>query len=291
MPPQPAAVHPAEVIDIYLRICTDEDKFVNQTVEAFHVAGVGGPALDCAVGTGFGTINLLRKGHSIVCSDGSTEMLERFAINCSSAGLVNKSVHARWADLGCYFPQIFDLVMCRGNSLAYADTWDGNQEHGLAPFDLPRLAAHLEGMVAAIRPGGALLVDVPRTTATIKARQDFNHHGRTEDGRAVSITETIDTDPERRLRHWAVDMVIAAEAYRFERSSHLIDTRQVIPILKRLGFRSVVTLPDAGIREHYDSLLAMNLQTTAAQSAERSHERYPYQRDWQCGNPSRANSR
>jgi hypothetical protein len=75
---------------------------------------------------------------------------------------------------------------------------------------------------------------------------------------AVTINETIDTDATHRTRRWTVYMTIATEAYRFQRSSYLIDTREIIPILKRLGFRSVVTLPDSGIRDHYESLRAMS---------------------------------
>lgn len=85
--------------------------------------------------------------------------------------------------------------------------------------------------------------------------------GHTDDYRAVTIIETIDTDPVPGRRR-EVDMTIGAQSYHFERASHVIDITQVIPILKQCGSRSMVALPEAKTRDHYDSLLGMNLQAT-----------------------------
>lgn len=75
-------LHPAEVLDAYLQVCTDSSAFVDQFVGLADQLEIRGPVLDCAVGTGFGTIELLRLGHnSIVCSDGSAEMLKQFSAN------------------------------------------------------------------------------------------------------------------------------------------------------------------------------------------------------------------
>lgn len=44
-------------------------------------------------------------------------------------------------------------------------------------------------------------------------------------------------------------MTIDAQSYHFERASHVIDTTQVIPILKQCGSRSMVALPAARTRD------------------------------------------
>lgn len=248
-----AVDHPAEVIDIYLNVCADENRFVAQSIAAFDTIGLNGPVLDCAVGTGFGTIRLLELGYSLVCSDGSTEMLDRFRHNCTEAGLSNDAICARWEDLGRMFPEVFDMVMCRGNSLAYADTWDSDSA---LEFDPGRVITHVAGMAGALRPGGALLVDLP------SARPDtspsvLEHQGFCPAGQPVTVIEEISTDHETRIRHWDVAMTVGHRNYRFARSSYLLDLNTLRDALDACGFTSVRSLPGSSVRDHYQTVVAI----------------------------------
>ncbi|EME66251.1 glycine-sarcosine methyltransferase [Rhodococcus ruber BKS 20-38] len=250
--------HPAEIIDIYLRVCADEDRFVAQSVAAFDTVGLNGPVLDCAVGTGFGTLRLLEAGYPLVCSDGSVDMLRRFRLNCAEAGLSHDAVHARWEDLGRVFPAVFDMVMCRGNSLAYADTWDNDVplEH-----DLDRLATHVAGMAGALRPGGALLVDLPATRPGAASTRLLEHRGSTTVGEPVTVVEQIHTDPTTRLRRWNVTMTVGTHTCQFSRSSYLIDLDTLRTVLRLCGFAAICTLPDLSPRDHYSTVVAIKERT------------------------------
>lgn len=250
--------HPADLLDTYLSVCSNESRFVAQALEAFEAASTGGPVLDCAVGTGFGTTRLLSEGHPIVCSDGSPEMLQRFEANCRREGLTNKAVIARWDQLGDLFPAVFALVMCRGNSLAYADAWDEDTPRVAGG---PRIASHLAGMTAAIRPGGALLLDIPRIDADAEPMLRLDHHGTSHDGLPARIVESVLTDLERSIRRWTVEMTVGDLTHVFERSSRLLDRDRIVALLCGLGFDDVVSLAGDGIRDHYESLLALRLDS------------------------------
>lgn len=108
--------HPAEIIDTYLRVCADEDRFVAQSVAAFDTVGLNGPVLDCAVGTGFGTLRLLEAGYSLVCSDGSVDMLRRFRLDCAEAGLPHDAETAG-AHAGPHLSQLVRLLISRRPSM------------------------------------------------------------------------------------------------------------------------------------------------------------------------------
>jgi len=80
--------------------------------------------LDCACGTGFLTLDLIKKGHKITCSDGSKLMLKEFKNNAKKFSLKIKPHNLKWSNLPKKFNNDFDLILCRGCSLIYASAWD-----------------------------------------------------------------------------------------------------------------------------------------------------------------------
>ncbi|MHA3019652.1 class I SAM-dependent methyltransferase [Mycobacterium sp. BMJ-28] len=249
-----ATVHPAEVLDSYLNVCSSEEFFVEQFLSLTRFLGVEGPVLDCAVGTGFGTIPLLKRGVKIVCSDGSDAMLKKFDDYASRERVAVKPLQVKWADLGRCFPEIFDLVMCRGNSLAYADSWD--QEVSRA--DNQSILGHLEGMYASVRPGGYLFVDIPNYDgqAPDESLIALRHSGRSQSGDLILIDEEISTHPSKSLRRWSVNMSIGGYAHRFDRYSALFNAEDFVGSLKYVGFTDVSEFRGSGLRSHYSGYIA-----------------------------------
>lgn len=248
-------LHPAEVLDAYLHVCTDSSTFVEQFVGLAKQLNIRGPVLDCAVGTGFGTIELLKLGHSIVCSDGSAEMLKQFSVNSDAAGVPAKPSLLRWNELARTFPQVFELIMCRGNSLAYADAWDS---HVNDPSDFSSLVEHLSGMYGAIKPGGYLFVDFPveEGTDAVSVRRNVRS-GALNDARPVEVVEVIEANRTSGQRVWSVVITISDSEYTFERVSRILGAEQLTNALLEAGFSEVRQVGGSGIRKHYDSLVAV----------------------------------
>lgn len=246
-------LHPAAVLDAYLDICADKQNAIDQYLGL--VAGMDNfePVLDCAVGTGFGTLDLVKSGHRIVCSDGSTEMLKRFNLNSRAMGMDAQAILVKWEELGATFPGMFGLVMCRGNSLTYADSWDSGDG---ASLNMSRLRSHLNGMYRALRVGGRLFVDVPIVAAGGPSLQQLQHEGVTSRGERVHIFETIET-VEETSRVWNVNMTIDSQAVSFRRESYLLSFDILSTLLVEVGFASVERCSTTNIRHHYESLLAV----------------------------------
>lgn len=248
------STHPSDLLDTYLRVCSNESLFVRQYESLIERFGIVGPTLDCAVGTGFGTIPLLKQGRRIVCSDGSRPMLERFSEYADREEVAIKPHHINWTDLGSYFPSVFELVMCRGNSLAYADSWD-NEDTRASNHDL---MAHLDGMYRSIADGGYLFVDIPvgDPAASGSSSTELRHSGRTTCGQLVLIDETIATDFAGQRRSWSVRAKIGDEEYRFSRYSILFDPADFLSMLGSVGFTSVSEHGDTAVRAHYRGYVA-----------------------------------
>ncbi|GAA0273393.1 hypothetical protein GCM10010302_08740 [Streptomyces polychromogenes] len=256
----------SELMEYYLEACSDR-KQVTEHLDELLSSFTGATVMDCSVGTGFITLDLIREGHSIICADGSAAMLERFEANAAELGLDTKPIHLDWADLGGTFPGVFDLIICRGNSLVYADVWDEDTHDGdthdedTHDQDTPAVGAaavagHLRSMYAALKPGGFLYVDIPVPADPARPQERIHHTPCEVRGRRVSVSETITLLPGAGLRRWDVRMEIGDEVFSFTRHSHVLDREQLTHALRRAGFTEPVPLEGNTLRDHYEVLTA-----------------------------------
>ncbi|MGB5758047.1 MAG: class I SAM-dependent methyltransferase [Acidimicrobiales bacterium] len=201
--------------------------------------------LDCAAGTGFPALDLALDSDSlpgleIHCTDADPEMLNilgaRAKLNDFDLGCLAPpfgpdlgrgavaSMRVDWADLH-QIQQTYDYVMCRGNSLAYANTWSGGRD--VTSVDL--IAGYVEQIAKKVRPGGYLHVDAPwRLVLPQQA------HGPVVSG-AATIWEQVTTVADARL--WRVDFKLpTGQLLKFERFSTLLTIYDVQAMLDDLGF-------------------------------------------------------
>ncbi len=200
--------------------------------------------LDCAAGTGFPAFDLAMDtdslpGLQVHCTDADIEMLTILAWRAkrkhfdvgrlapplgTDLGRGVGSMRLDWAQLRDV-QQTYDYVMCRGNSLAYANTWGGGRD----VTSLPTIAGYLTQIAKKVRPGGFLHVDAPWRLDL--PQEDY---GRVVSG-AASIWEQVTT--ESHARHWRVDFKLpTGQILKFERFSTLLTILDVKTILDQLGF-------------------------------------------------------
>lgn len=222
--------------------------------------------LDCAAGTGFPGLELakfLPGNHIIHCCDGDPAMvglLVKKAVETHSPlGLLCPPRSPRtsgvsafvldWIDLG-QIQGRYDYVLCRGNALAYADTWSGSPDVARGPLvsDYLTLIAHK------VSRGGFLQVDAPWDAALTLT----SHRVASTKGRA--IWEYVEVENGR--REWVVLVepeTRGGEWLGFRRYSSLLTIDEVAIALKPLGFVETEPFQLKAERPNYGTIIARKL--------------------------------
>ncbi|MEM9655625.1 MAG: class I SAM-dependent methyltransferase [Actinomycetota bacterium] len=198
--------------------------------------------MDCSAGSGFPALALAADDQldvTIHCTDTSEEMLDVLARRAKElqvdlsdlapeelrgTGPAIRDLRLDWDDLD-RLPPVYDCVMCRGNSLVYANTWSGGDQVA----DRRAIFRYLKKMAAILRPGGILHVDAPWNLALPTSRYQPLSYGKN------SIWEKVTIEPDR--RHWLVTFRNPmGETKSFERYSTLLTAYDIAAMLPKLGF-------------------------------------------------------
>lgn len=216
------------------------------------VAAWLGPAeglrvLDCACGSGFPALELIRRGYDVTCTDGSELMLRHFRRNAALEGLDVTPELVLWEDLPQRYADTFDVVMNRGGgNYIYAGAWD---DEGLA--DQSAMAEAIGQWVACVRPGGRFYVDITRAEDLERQEpQTVRHPTLLIGDHRVDITESISIDRSTGIRTWYSSLTADGETYEFRRRSRYLRHDQLVEILKGCGLVDIRKTDIAG--EYYD---------------------------------------
>jgi SAM-dependent methyltransferase len=191
--------------------------------------------LDCACGSGFPALALRLRGYELTCTDGSPFMLERFRRKARAAGVALEPQQVRWEQLGALYPAAFDVVLCRGCSLIYADTWDTD-----ADPDRAVLVRAVENFVQCLRPGGRLYVDTTREEDLYGEYPQIEEHpARTIDGHTVQWREYLTADIQAGVRTWQVSLSVDGNSTSFERKSQFVPHDEFRRLLCDTGLENV----------------------------------------------------
>jgi hypothetical protein len=220
---------------------------------------------DCAAGTGFPALNLAAKRDqdlTVHLSDGDPAMVAILDKRASNLGLLLDDIAPErydgrprpegadrlvlsWAELG-QVDGHYDYVMCRGNSLAYADTWTGRS---IVATDVV-LQSYLDRMAEAVKPGGYLHVDAPWKLGLAKTSY---HREATEVG---SIWEQVTVERDRREWWLSITPDDGAPAVQFKRYSSLLTIEYLADVLHWMGFGSVEPFQMDGERKVFGTIIA-----------------------------------
>ncbi len=206
--------------------------------------------LDCAVGTGFPALDLAASpptdGFTIHCTDSDRAMLDILAnrvrdhygpqhgvsldqlapkINGKIDGAGVDGLLLDWAELGMV-DGVYDYVMCRGNSLVYADTWAGGKQVASER----RLKELLRMIAAKVKRGGYLHIDAPRN---LRNRCSEYSRNTSADGE-TTIWEAVKAEPD--CREWQLTFKSSSGSAKFKRFSTLMNIDDVSRVLKEMGF-------------------------------------------------------
>jgi SAM-dependent methyltransferase len=105
----------------------------------------GARVLDCAAGAGPLAVGLAQRGFEVTATDASPGMVDRIRALAAAEGVDVVAQVCPWAELAAQRFELFDAVLCVGNSLAHAQGRAARQ-------------AALGAMARVMRPGGALVL-------------------------------------------------------------------------------------------------------------------------------------
>ncbi|TVR00169.1 MAG: class I SAM-dependent methyltransferase [Desulfovibrionales bacterium] len=208
-----------ELID-WDRRAASEGKFFIDILEQRGVQKV----LDVATGTGFHSVQLIQAGFDVVSADGSPEMLFKAFENAKRCGHILRTINADWRWLNQDVHEMFDAVICLGNSFTHLFT-ERARRKALAEF------------YATLKHDGVLILDQRNYDAILDNGYDSNH-------KYYYCGEDVVVEPEH------IDEGLARFVYKFSDNSsyHLnmfpLRKDYTHNLMQQVGFQQIETYGD-----------------------------------------------
>jgi len=180
--------------------------------------------LDAATGTGFHSVQLLKAGFEVTSMDGSPTMLAKAFDNAHRRGYILRTVHADWRWLNRSVHDLYDAVICLGNSFTHLHN-ENDRRKTLAEY------------YATLRHDGVLILDQRNYDALLDKKVEPSH-------RYYYCGEGVTAQPEH------VDDSLARFRYTFSDGNvfHLnmypLRRAYVRRLLTEVGFQRITTYGD-----------------------------------------------
>ncbi len=244
--PEPLDIH--TVWDICLKFEYNEDELI-RSLNLFFQKYKNKSFLDCSCGFGFATLGLYERGYDITFADGSELMLTEFKKRANSKHLDVKPLHILWENLGNEFHNTFDVLLCRGNSLIYANAWDKKHTNNLESIKLA-----LKNFYACLKPDGLLYLDTTCEKNLQKSIEEIEYPPLRINGDEVKLYDKVILNKNKMIRLWTPTIYINGTDYTIERRSYYLSHEKLDELLLDCGFHGVEKIDIPG--EHYDVFIA-----------------------------------
>ena len=180
--------------------------------------------LDVATGTGYHSVKLLEAGFEVTSADGSPAMLAKAFENARKRGQILRTVHADWRWLNRSVHDLYDAVICLGNSFTHLHK-ENDRRKSLAEY------------YATLRHDGILILD-QRNYDAIMDKDVEPEHNYYYCGDDVSATPEYVDDSLARFRYEFKDGAI------FHLNMFPLRKSYMQRLMKEVGFQEVVTYGD-----------------------------------------------
>ena len=236
------------VWDICLKFEYDEDALI-KSLDSFFQTFKKKSFLDSSCGFGFATLGLYERGYDITFADGSELMLEEFRKRANAKYLDVEPVHVLWENLGTIFHNHFDVLLCRGNSLIYANSWDIERNNSLESISLA-----LKNFYACLKPDGLLYIDTTCEEKLQKSIEETDYPPVGINGTEIKLYDKVILDKDNMFRLWRPTIYINGTSYTIQRRSRYLPHEKLYELLLDCGFHGVEKIDIPG--EHYDVFIA-----------------------------------
>ncbi|PIS04902.1 MAG: hypothetical protein COT81_03980 [Candidatus Buchananbacteria bacterium CG10_big_fil_rev_8_21_14_0_10_42_9] len=237
----------SELWDTCIQFMWDEE-YING-LEEFLKSNSVETVLDPAGGTGFPSIPLKRRGWDITYADSSKLMIEHFEKKLKKAKLNIPHYQIDWEHLPNAINKKFDAVLCRGNSLIYADSW---HENNIEKTTLEHIKNSLRAFKAMLNGDGVVYVDIINQKEYDKDYPLIEEFGEREiNGKKIKLDWELIHDYDKKIRTWKSIITINGKKSEFVRYSYLLRHIELTDLMNQAGFSGVQEIPIRG-EHNYD---------------------------------------
>lgn len=214
--------------------------------------------IDVAGGTGFPIIELALMNFDVTYVDGSHAMARSFLEHCGHRKLekIPNALVCRWGGINRVMPRRFDALLCRGNSLAYINSWRDQGDKDARELNIDDALADFYSL---LKPGGYMYLDKYRfNPADINSPSSNRVNGVQCHGTRWSIEWEICISPNTRKRTWRGEYwdELGSTRSKFELTSVLFSTDEVIEACRRAGFIVTPQKKEVGGETNFDVITA-----------------------------------
>ena len=227
-----------------------EERVLSTVEKLMKDNGIGkeGMILDACGGYGFPSIDLALRGYQVIYNDASLPMFNRMMKNAEEAGapsyiyaLAGLGDHgigtSPWQHFGRFSGGMFDMLICKGNSLPYVASW--GKEGPALEGAREKITDVLSGQFYRIlKKGGVLYVD-KQPEGQVREEKDIGAVDLW--GRKVLLTTESYNDKEGKVRHWTLKTRDAqtGEENTYPSEGYLLLEDELVGMLYDAGFRNV----------------------------------------------------
>lgn len=244
-----------EIWDFCLQKIYNREEYVLGFVKLLKELGINKKSLilDAGCGSGFLTLDLIKKGYHIIGTDKSDEMIRQIKINAKKSGVSIEAYNVMWSELSKKFDPVFDIVYCRGNSLVYAASWERNWIVPIRSFEEIKKA--VENFHRVLKAGGYLYVDI----TSHKEKEHMESIGKIETKYGpVEILWKIEHDSKNFIREWTVtvNFLKTGKTKKYPSYSYLLPHQDLVKLLKDSGFKKIKENVKVGGEKNYDVFIS-----------------------------------
>ncbi|MBI5733345.1 MAG: class I SAM-dependent methyltransferase [Candidatus Kerfeldbacteria bacterium] len=192
--------------------------------------------LDAGCGSGFPSIDLVKKGYRIVATDKSSEMVRQIRLNAKKENVSIEAYNIMWSDLANRFEGVFDFGYCRGNSLVYAASWEQNW---IVPQrSREEIYKAIYNFYKVLKPGGKMYVDI--TNKDEKPYQKNIGMVNTKQG-LVKIDWQLSHDIKSMIRTWTITLnfLKTGKESKYSSYSYLLPHGELLDFFTKAGFKRI----------------------------------------------------
>lgn len=212
--------------------------------------------LDCGGGTGFPSIELKKRGWDISYCDNNKVMFENFQKKSKKEKVQIPYYFSNWAELSKKINKKFDAILCRGNSLIYASSWNATPllhytcilTYGPQPtvdeiigWSKENIKSSLREFFKILNKNGLAYIDITNKKEFDKKKYPFVEEfgEKIIDGKKAKVTWELTHDYKNKLRKWKSIVVIDYQKYEFVNYSYLLRHEELVELMEEVGFKDV----------------------------------------------------
>lgn len=228
-------------------------KYVVELETVLHAIGITRQSriLDTCSGSGFPALHLLRSGYSVDCMDMSLDQIQLFRHKAVSMSI---DAEVRWLSWH-HLPQnqnAYDMLLCRGNSLIYADGgWNGRKDVD-SQHSLRTCEKTLRRFHGSLSTDGFLYVDKFKDN---EKDEETTFAEILVDGAPMDLMFSHRIDRESNTRYATFSMKRGGVKETIPNTAYNLSGEELCQLCRNAGFRDVIKL-DMETERFFDVFLA-----------------------------------